>query len=456
VYACSGEASKEEGHGSIPNTAENNHWDRFDVIQIEGELLTPNVRAVMDSQGFIHMFYYNLRGGSNNRPRYHINYVVWDSQSATLVGEKEIVKDRPPYPVSDGGGPGNTLTMDVGLTSDGSPIIAYQGGLISRPANGAPESNMTYQADLIVNLFNGSSWDEYLGIHGDIHGKNPAFTDGHIGISGSFAVDNQGAIHMAAQYYCEMFNMHGPGFHHLMYARHTMSDLGNGYDAGRQELVDVSNDVVPGEADTVPGMGYYCELILDAQDNPIIVYIGTPDRDGRGEDRIGLRMARKVGDNWQTEIVQVLDDWQIKSLSAAVAPDGTIGIAYYMMAGTDTDEPDHLKYAFRQLDGNGEWDFDIVDVTSHCGDYNSIAFDANSRPVIAYYDIYANSGTFRKRNDLRFARFENNRWIKETVASTGDIGKYNTVWTDAENVAYICTYEHNNQQIVIFKERQAP
>lgn len=454
VCACGGGASEEENHEPVPNVTENERWDRFDVIQIEGEPLNPNVRAIMDGQGLIHIFYYNLGGSYDGWPRYHINHIVWDSQASALVGEEEIVDARPPYPGSDDNGLSNTLIMDVSLTSDGLPIIAYQGGSIPEPTNGVPPCNITYQADLMVNLFNGSSWDEYMGIYGDIHGKNPVFTDGYIGISGSFAVDRQGTIHMAAQCYYEMCDLHGLGYPDLMYVRQAMSDLGNGYDAGREELVDDHNEFVGGGADSVSQMGYYCELILDAQDNPIIVYVGTPDQDGQGEDRTGLRLARKVGGDWQTEIVQVLEEWQIESLSAAVAPDGTIAIAYYMKAGTDTDEPDHLKYASRQLDGNGEWDFDIVDVTSHCGDYNSIAFDSNSRPVIAYYDIHSNSGSYRERHDLRFARFENNRWIKETVASAGDIGKYNTVWVDADNIVYICTYEHNNQQIVIFREQQ--
>jgi hypothetical protein len=454
VCACGGGSDENNSQDPPPNVPQADRWDRFDVIQIEGEPLIPNVRAIMDGQGAIHIFYYNLSGSYDSWPRYHINHVVWDSQTAALVGEKEIVEARPPYPGDDDDGLSNTLIMDVGLTPDGSPIIAYQGGLIPVPTNGVPECNITYQADLMVNLFNGGSWDEYLGIYGDIRGKNPVFTDGYIGISGSFAVDGQGTVHMAAQCYYEMCDLHGLGYPDLMYVRQTISDLGNGYDIGREELVDDSNEFVSGGARSVSQMGYLCELILDARDNPIVVYVGTPNQDGQDEDRTGLRMARKVGGDWQTEIVQVLEEWQIESLSAAVAPDGTIGIAYYMKAGTDTSEPDHLKYAFRQLDGNGEWDFHIVDKTSHCGDYNSIAFDSNSRPMIAYYDIHANSGSYRTRHDLRFAHLESNGWIKETVASAGDIGKYNTIWIDADDTVYICTYEHNNQQIVIFKERQ--
>ena len=216
-------------------------------------------------------------------------------------------------------------------------------------------------------------------------------------------------------------------------------------------MVDDYNVYGAGGADVVSQMGSGCKLILDGQDNPAIVYVGTPDQDGQGEDRTSLRMARKEGDQWLVEIIEILEEWKVESLSAAIATDGTIGVAYFMEELDDTSYPDHLRYAYRQPDG--EWVIDIVDISSHCGDYPSLAFDADSRPVIAYYDIHANTGSYRIREDLKLAHFGNGRWEKETVASAGDIGKYNTVWVDTDGLINICTYEYNNQQIVLFKEQ---
>jgi hypothetical protein len=316
-----------------------------------------------------------------------------------------------------------------------------------------PPCNPTFQGDLMVNLYSGADWDEGLGISGDASGKNPLFTDAYVGISGSIAIDGQNTIHMASQCYYEMCDLHSSENPDLVYVRQTLTQLGQLSDTWDiEELVDDYNEYGSGGAGSVSQMGYGCKLVLDDQDNPCIFYVGTPDQDGEGEDRTSVRMARKIGSDWQVEIIDILEDWTVESLSAAVAPNGTIGIAYFMEEIDETSDPDHLRYAFRQPDG--DWVIDIVDISSHCGDYPSLAFDNDSRPIIAYYDIHANSGPYRTRKNLKFARLENDRWVKETVATAGDIGKYNTAWVDADNTAYICTYEYNNQQIVLFRERQ--
>jgi hypothetical protein len=162
-------------------------------------------------------------------------------------------------------------------------------------------------------------------------------------------------------------------------------------------------------------------------------------------------MASKEGALWTPEIVQTLEEWNIDFLSAAVAPDGTVGVAYFMENESDDENiPDHLRYAQRRLDGS--WQITEIDATSHCGDFCSLAFDNNNRPAIAYYDIHANTGSYRKRENLKFARFNGSTWSLQTVSSSGVIGQYNTLWFTADDTAHICTYEFNDQQIVIFRE----
>lgn len=457
LWSCGG-GSDESSNTSdpSPNSSQTDRWDRFDIINFEGGgPESQNVKAVADGQGLVHIFYYK-RGDAfeGNQVRYQIHHLVWDSQTTSLIGEEEMLEVRPPFPADGDSGLSNSIILDAALLSDDTPLVAYQGGLIPTPPNSSvPPCNPTFQGDLMVNLDNGTEWDESLGISGDASGKNPLFTDAYVGISGSIAVDRQNTIHMASQCYYEMCDLHSSENPDLMYVQQTLNQLGQFSDtAGIEELVDDYNEYGSGGAGAVSQMGYGCKLVLDAQDNPTILYVGTPDQDGQGEDRTSVRMARKEGNDWQVEIIDILEDWTAESLSAAVAPDGTIGVAYFMEEVDETSYPDHLRYAYRQSDG--EWEIDIVDLSSHCGDYPSLAFDIDSRPVIAYYDIHANSGPHRTRKDLKFARFENDRWIKETVASAGDIGRYNTVWVDANNNAYICTYEYNNQQIVLFRERQ--
>lgn len=456
VYACGGGGDSNNGSDTNPNDPGTPSWERFDILKLEGGAPEyQQVAAKMDDQGLIHFFYFKRGEPYEVWPRYLVNHVVWDTNLSALVGEEETIEVMPPNPGSGDAGLSNSWLLDVELTTDAMPLVAYQGGRIPQPANSNVDPcNPTFQGDLMVNLYNGSGWDEYLGIYGDAIGKNPLFTDAYVGLSGTIAVDSQNAVHMAAQAYYEMCDEHGQDNPDLMYVKQTMDDLEGNYSVQWEELVDEYNVFTQGGADVVTQMGYGCKLVLDAQDNPIIVYVGTPDQDGEGENRTSLRMARKVGNQWQTEIIQLLEDWDAKKLSVAIAPDGTIGVAYYMETLlTETVHPDHLKFASLPPGVDSEWDFHIVDLSSHCGDFPSLAFDADSRPIIAYYDIHANSGSYRRRENLRFARLENNRWQTETVATAGDIGKSNTVWVDADNVVHISTYEYNDQQIVLFKEQ---
>lgn len=454
VFACGGGPESEKETNPHPNIPQTENWDRFDVIDLGGDAASaPYVRAHADSQGFVHLFYYKHGEQYDGRVRYQIHHAVWDSQTLALVGEEEMLDVQPAYPAEGDSGLNNSLVLDVGLTSEGMPIVAYQGGRLAGTPEGDLACNQTAQGDIMLNVFNGSDWNEYLGIYGDADDKNPYFTDGYVGTHASFAVDRQNTIHMAAQFYYEMCDENARSNPDLMYVRQTMDQLNGPYSSGREQLVDDHNIYTGTYASNVSQMGYYCDLALDAQDNPIIVYMGTPGRSEQTDPVTSLRMARDDnGDGqWTVEVIEELRNWQVQQLSVAVAPNGAIGVAYFMEEIDDTNTPNHLRYAHRQP--GGEWEIDIVDESSHCGDYPSLAFDAAGIPVIAYYDIHANSGSYRPREDLRFARYDGGSWKKETVASAGDIGLYNTVWVDANNLINICTYELNNKQIVIFREK---
>ncbi len=185
-------------------------------------------------------------------------------------------------------------------------------------------------------------------------------------------------------------------------------------------------------------MGHYAKLVLDQNEQPLIFYVGTPSPFGVGGDQRSLRMAYKDGNAWVPEVIEDLIEWDAGPLSPAVAADGTVAVAYFMKNESDSDAPDYLRYAVRLSDGS--WQFSVVDASSNCGDFCSLVFDNNNQPAIAYYDIEAIT-SYRPRKNLKLARFNGSSWQTETVSSNGDIGNYNTLWFDADNVAHICSYE---------------
>lgn len=454
IYACGedGGAVDDEEDVIDPNLYETSSWDRFDIMALEGDSpINPNIKATTDNQGDVHILFYtegDLYQG--NQMRYQIHHLVWNPEIDDLIGEEEILDTQPPNPYDpEDSGLNNCLVLDVSMTTFGMPVVAYQGGNIPQAEDGTI-CNFIYQGDLMVNMPMGGVWSEYLGIQGDASSKNPYFTDGYVGNFASIAVDSQGSVHMCSQHYFEYCDWTSSHYPDLMYVRRSMNQLGY-YSTSMEERVDDYN-VYGAGGGVQSAMGYYCEIILDPSDNPMIFYVGTPIADGVGEDRRTLRRAVKNGGVWVPEIIEVLDEWRVEWISPAVSNDGTVGLAYYLEDETGTsDHPDHLRYA--QLQNDGSWRIDVVDNTSNCGKYCSLAFDRNGYPAIGYQDIEARTASYRKHDDLLFARYDGSNWQSETVATAGNIGQYNSLWFDGDGIAYICTYDLNAQQIAVFRER---
>jgi hypothetical protein len=450
-FACSSDTSEEPEYNPGPYQYEASSWERFDVIDLEGQAaLNPNVQAQMDREGNVHIFYYQ-RGQlfEENQTRYQIHHIVWDPETQALVGENEIIPVQSPNPGnSEDSGLNNCNILTAAVTSTALPIVAYQGGDIPQAEDGTI-CNATAQGDLMINQLGGGTWNEYLGLMGDASPKNPYFTDGYIGVAASIVVDRQNAIHMCGQHYYEFCDWTASKNPDLLYARLTQNQLGH-HSLSMEEHVDDYNTYGSGGG-VQSAMGYHCKIALDQNDNPFIFYVGMPIQDGIGEDDRGLRMAEKSGAQWVPESIEVLDEWNIEWLSGAVDSTGKPGVAYFMVdIDQNGDYPNHLRYAHRGDDG--QWNVAVVDNSAQCGDFCSLTFDGQNRPAIAYYVSAARSATYRKHKDLKFAHFIGGSWQIETVATAGDIGQYNTLWYDAGGVPYICSYELNEQKIVILRK----
>jgi hypothetical protein len=253
---------------------------------------------------------------------------------------------------------------------------------------------------------------------------------------------------MVGQHYYEFCDWNSSQYPDLLYVMQTPGELGH-YSTSMEEYVDEHNIYTTGGG-IQSSMGYLTKLVLDQDDQPFVFYMGTPTESGVGGERRSLRMASKIGGQWEPEVIQYLDTWSVESISPAVAPDGTVAVAYYVEnEDLGSNEPDHLRYAVRQTDGT--WQITEVDKSSHCGDFCSLAFDADSRPAIAYYDRTAIT-SYRERENLKLARYTGSSWRTENVSTTGKVGQYNSLWFGADNVAYICTYEFNDRRIILFRD----
>ncbi len=440
----------------------------FDVVyerqltsEEAGGILAPSIKAALDTDGHVQMVFFTssttldttgLPPDSDliaNPYRFNIVHGVWDPATEQLMGSEEILDVTPPYTndspvVFSDQGTDNCSFLGLDFVYGNIPLVVYQGG--ARPqSEGGLSCNSFYQGDLMVSLKSGGVWEEAIGIQGDASVKNPLFTDGMIGVAGGLAVDSIGNIHMIAQHYYESCDLHGTTFPDLVYVVQAIDDL-NPNVPGTEEWVDEHNTYGAGGG-IQNALGYHCKLVLDPDEQPVAVYFGTM-ADGQ---RV-LRASTRVSGVWQAETIAVIsNDYTVGHISAAVASDGTLSVAYFMRSISDDAEfGDHLRYAEKRP---GEsWNITLVDYASYCGNYCALALDTDERPAIVYYDERPYTA-YRERYDVKLAHFDGRYWQKEIAATDGQIGLYNSLWFNHANVAHICTYDQETNRIVLLRRK---
>ncbi|MFV1951902.1 MAG: hypothetical protein ACC630_08130, partial [Nitrospinota bacterium] len=401
-----GDVGTEEGPAEV--------WEGFALGQTgEGGLLSPRVTAVVDSNEYAHIFYFD-KNGKNDTP-YGINYLVWDIKTSSLlsVSEPESVIEVD-----------NCSALSLALDTDNSPVVAYQGGIFR-------ECGPEKQSDVMLSVKENEAWAEYTGATGIVK-RNPVLPDGLAGTEVSVAVDSKGGVHLCYQFFyegCDAMNFRYPD---LQYVKKDSSAL----DA------EVSEETVEGNiyegSNMQNSVGEHAVITLDSHEDPAIFYYAEfPDGTN------GLRVARRKNGEWIKEWVE--KDCVVGDISAALSTDGYLAVAYYVKQYTDgRDDVDCLMYAKEE---SSSWVVRMVDDTTRNGKYCSLAFDPSGSPAIAYYEIESYSG--RGLEDLKLARFNGKSWDREVVASTGNIGLYNTLWFDNDNPVII-SYSNTDKTIYIF------
>ncbi|MBT8342546.1 MAG: hypothetical protein HKP58_11220 [Desulfatitalea sp.] len=464
VIACSAGGDDEAtptGHAALTDVTTNYgtvYRRELTAEELSG-LLEPVVQAKVDYSGNLHLAFFTrgrdldtsaLPAGHDliaNPMRFQINHLVWSTIGGSVLLQERLDPAPPhsfttPVDPSDSG-IDNCLLLGLGLSILGDPVVVYQGGNRAEFTTGQ-DCNPQFQGDLMVSTRTGGIWQEYLGIQGDNSAKNPMHPDGTVGMSGDVAVDAQGNIHMIAQHFAEWCDQNAMNHPDLLYVQQTPADLGN-YTTALEEPVDQVNLYGTGGG-VQSAMGYHCRLILDHGDpqQPIVFYEGSRSNGDRQ-----LRAAFREEGRWRIETIHTIaDDFVVNFISPAISQDGTIGVAYFLertnlVAG---ELGDHLMYAQRRVDedGNISWDNIDVDIQSFCGNYCALAFDHYNLPAIAYYDERPYT-PYRERHNAKLAYLVRQEWgqdwQKENVAFHGRIGLYNALWFDGNNIPYVVSYE---------------
>ncbi len=444
LCACGGGSSSETNLDD--GNRHPNNWQRIQVAQLEENGTTlPYVVARQASDGNVHIAYYSAVIESEDIQYDRLNHLVWNPGNHAMLSS--VVENKPaPSGVS---GFDQCDQFDFALDAGDTPVFIY-------PTYEVDAVLQQKEADIMVNIFEGGQWSETTGAIGYV-ARNGVYQDGHISENMSMAVDSRGNIHFCYQYFTEGMdsaNFRYPDLYYVMRDRGTIHEpitTNDGY-AQIEELVEGNAFSNYGVHNSV---GYFCKLILDENDQPYIFYAE------HGENYMGtfaLKLAYKnASGQWQHQVIETLEDgWKVGGISAAFFPadpqdpeaERVMAVAYALRSPDP--QPDDAHRLMFATNREGTWTSEIVDETTWCGTYCSLAIDADGTPAIAYYDEQSHSG--RTHQFLKYAEYTGLSWMHESVDEYGNVGRFNTLWFDSGNAPNICTFSDEDNEILIVRQ----
>ncbi len=398
------------GGGSDPDepAPEPAAWQATALRRVAADgLTTPWVAGAADAGGRLHLAFFEPAG----QGLYRIAYLAWDPQTGPTVGETVARVD-------------NCGTLALAVGPDGDPAVAYRGG--EPRACGAAA-----QSDAMVALRAGGSWHERTAAVGD-NPRNPVFQDGLAGTRVAAAKGPGGVVHLAYQFNyegCDAMNFRYPD---LRYVRIDPADP----DTPLEEVVEGNTY---GDSPSQNSVGFRAAITVDPEGSPVVFhYAELPD------GTHGLRVARRRDGRWVSGWVET--GCEVGAIAAG--PAGTEPAAAYVIERCTDGRDDRGTLRFARAEGDG-WALDTVDATVRCGGGCSLALGPGGRPVIAYHELETYAG--RHLGNLKLARSDGGSWTREVVASEGDIGRYNAVWTDPDGTLRVLGYSATDRTIYVFQ-----
>jgi hypothetical protein len=423
---CGGDSGGDDGDGDThipPVTTESDTWQREIVRQLQpGGLLTPRIRAHAMGDDMVHLAYFD---DENNDPgQYDIRLISWPTDGSLLI------QDVTPTTIAT---IDNCSTLDLAIDADGNPAVSYQGGAVK-------DCGGEDQADAMISLSENDNWVAYTAAIGFVE-RNPVFTDGLAGGDTAMAMDANGDIHLAYQFFYEGCDAMNFAYPDLKYVK----KLNNAPGADVEEET-IEGNVYYSGGGVQNNVGNACSLVLDRNENPrVFYYAELPD------GVFGLRTAIRQNGVWEAAWIET--DIQVSDISSASDKDGNLGVAYYVRDYVETStgetSPACLRYAAEPHPGETDWHILMVDDASLCGKYPSLAFKSSGEPVIAYHTAETYSGYLLE--NLNLAEKKGSTWEKDVVSTEGNIGLYNNLWFLSDDSPVVCTYSLSDQTIYLFK-----
>ncbi len=415
-------------------------WSKQKIVRPDSNgLKNPFFDALQSLNGNIHFVYYNYDGQKDDHGQlqYNLKHLEWNPLTQEPhMGLASVTIETVNH--SD--------QISLAQDAQGQLYLAYRGGEV-KACNGAK-----VLADAMFSVFDGESWQPYLGAQGYVARSGGPFTDGHAGSKVEVAVDSQSNVHLIYQYMYEGCDATNFAFPDLFYVQKQPSQfVQDNRDASTIEEQISGNDYVTGgnfQNDT----GSITDIVIDQNDNPIIFYYEQSATLSKG-----LQVSFKKNEQWVKESIN--SDCIVSDVSAAINSNGDLYVAY--VAQSCDDDPDtrfSLRFAKKIMSSSlrATWQDTYLEegvLVNGLGRHLDMALDSSGKPVLVYFELATYTDV--ELNTLKLIRF-NDAWQSSKTLLSQDfkIAVHNKVWLALDGKLNVASFSQDDGAIYLLTEHE--